>query len=146
MQEQGGDKDMNPVWLAHSRLRRRRFDDCIDVCSSVLDRNPYDQAVWYLKTRALTLKQWIDDSELEAEGIAGAPRQPPPFQLARPRLCRSHGSASTAGGHLSVSPPDLLQRMLLHRSLPAFQCAIVHQSNRWKICTVVPLPCRPSIG
>jgi hypothetical protein len=30
------------------------------------------QAVWYLKCRALTLKNWIDDTEIEEEGIADA--------------------------------------------------------------------------
>lgn len=34
---------LNPVWLAQSKLRRRRFDECIDICSAVLHANPYDQ-------------------------------------------------------------------------------------------------------
>eukprot|EP00197_Chlamydomonas_leiostraca_P003950 CAMPEP_0202869944 /NCGR_PEP_ID=MMETSP1391-20130828/13933_1 /ASSEMBLY_ACC=CAM_ASM_000867 /TAXON_ID=1034604 /ORGANISM="Chlamydomonas leiostraca, Strain SAG 11-49" /LENGTH=107 /DNA_ID=CAMNT_0049550349 /DNA_START=86 /DNA_END=406 /DNA_ORIENTATION=- len=65
-------KDLNPVWLAQSRFRRRKFDECIELCTSILDRNPYDQAVWYLKCRALTMKNWIDDTEIEEEGIADA--------------------------------------------------------------------------
>ena len=28
------------------------------------------QAVWFIKTRALTLQNWIDDTEVEEEGIA----------------------------------------------------------------------------
>lgn len=28
------------------------------------------QAVWYLKTRALTEKNWVDDTEMEEEGVA----------------------------------------------------------------------------
>jgi tetratricopeptide repeat protein 8 len=36
-------QDMNPVWLAQSRLRRRKFDACIGTCTSVLSSNPYDQ-------------------------------------------------------------------------------------------------------
>jgi hypothetical protein len=80
---------INPIWLAQSRLRRRRFDECIEICTDVLEKNPYDQvgtltaaarlthsvtqlcmlqqAVWYLKCRALTLKNWIDDTDLEEE-------------------------------------------------------------------------------
>ncbi len=76
---------MNPVWLAQSRLRRRKFDECLEICNPILDRNPYDQAslsldvrasqhrfscaqaVWYLKCRCLTLKNWIDDTEIEEE-------------------------------------------------------------------------------
>jgi tetratricopeptide repeat protein 8 len=61
---------MDPVWLAQSKLGRRKFDECIDMCSEMLDKNPYDQAVWYLKCRALTLKNWIDDTEIEEEGVA----------------------------------------------------------------------------
>ncbi|KAG2493544.1 hypothetical protein HYH03_008358 [Edaphochlamys debaryana] len=63
-------QQLNPVWLAQSRLRRRKFDSAIEVCTSILEKNPYDQAVWYLKTRALTLKNWIDDLEIEEEGVA----------------------------------------------------------------------------
>uniref|UniRef100_A0A7S0V2E5 Uncharacterized protein n=1 Tax=Polytomella parva TaxID=51329 RepID=A0A7S0V2E5_9CHLO len=63
-------KDMNPVWLAQSRLRRRKFDESLKISSALLEKNPYDQAVWFLKTRALTLKNWIDDVEIEEEGIA----------------------------------------------------------------------------
>ncbi|GIL68547.1 hypothetical protein Vafri_21814 [Volvox africanus] len=70
MQQQANAQGINPVWLAQSRLRRRKFDSCIEVCTSVLEKNPYDQAVWYLKTRALTLKNWIDDLEIEEEGVA----------------------------------------------------------------------------
>lgn len=38
-----GVPEMNPVWLAHSRLRRRRLDESIEICTTILDRNPYDQ-------------------------------------------------------------------------------------------------------
>ncbi|KAG2451608.1 hypothetical protein HYH02_003389 [Chlamydomonas schloesseri] len=69
-QQQPHASQVNPVWLAQSRLRRRKFDECIEVCTGILDKNPYDQAVWYLKTRALTLKNWIDDLEIEEEGVA----------------------------------------------------------------------------
>ncbi len=34
----------NPIWLARSKLRRRRFDECVDICTAALDKNPYDQA------------------------------------------------------------------------------------------------------
>lgn len=36
-------EDVNPLWLAQSRLRRRRYDDCIDLCSAALQKNPLDQ-------------------------------------------------------------------------------------------------------
>lgn len=61
---------INPVFLAHSRLRRRRFDDTIQLCTDVLEKNKLDQQVWFLKVRATTLKNWVDDTELEEEGHA----------------------------------------------------------------------------
>lgn len=39
-----GEKGVNLVWLAQSRLRRRKYDECIDLCTELLDKNPYDQA------------------------------------------------------------------------------------------------------
>ena len=45
---------LDPVYVALVMFRRREFDSCIDVCTAILDRNPYDEAVWSLKTRSLT--------------------------------------------------------------------------------------------
>jgi hypothetical protein len=36
---------LNPIWFAQSKLRRRRFDECIDICTGVLQSNPYDQVI-----------------------------------------------------------------------------------------------------
>lgn len=87
-------EQVDPLFLAQSRLRRRRYDECIDICTRLLSENPYDrvracgcaspaasrlspcarraasQAAWYLKTRAITLKNWLDDTEMEEEGVA----------------------------------------------------------------------------
>ncbi|WIA20159.1 hypothetical protein OEZ85_006009 [Tetradesmus obliquus] len=62
--------DVHPIWLAQSKLRRRRYDECIQLCTDALQRNPVDQVAWYLKCRAITLKSWIDDTEIEEEGVA----------------------------------------------------------------------------
>ena len=61
---------MDPAYLALSRFRRRKFDSCIDLCTTLLDKNPRDLQMWCLKVKALTAKNWIDDTELEEEGIA----------------------------------------------------------------------------
>jgi len=61
---------VNPFFLAVSRMRRRKYDDVIDICTELLDENPRDQACWFLKCRALTCKQWIDDIEVDEEGVA----------------------------------------------------------------------------
>lgn len=61
---------IDPMFYALSKYRRRKFDECITICTELLEVNPLDQAVWFLKTRALTAKSWIDDTELEEEGVA----------------------------------------------------------------------------
>ncbi|MEW5311240.1 MAG: hypothetical protein WDW38_002972 [Sanguina aurantia] len=96
-----GEKGINPVWLAQSRFRRRRFDECIDICTTLLEKNPYDQAIWYLKCRALTLKNWVDDTEIEEEGMADMLMdENHTAQVARPgtSLARPLTSASGSGG------------------------------------------------
>ena len=55
--------------LALSRLRRRKFDGAIEVATELLSRNALDQQVWWIKCRALTNKNWIDEGELEEEGL-----------------------------------------------------------------------------
>lgn len=53
------------MYLALSLLRRRRYDKCIEICTSILDKQPLDQAAWCLKMRALTLRVYVDDIESE---------------------------------------------------------------------------------
>jgi tetratricopeptide repeat protein 8 len=60
---------INPILLAQSRLRRRRFDDAIHICTDCLRQNALDQQAWFIKVRATTLKNWVDDTELEEEGV-----------------------------------------------------------------------------
>ncbi|KAJ8982886.1 hypothetical protein NQ317_004316 [Molorchus minor] len=74
---------MDPMYLALSLFRRRRYDKCIDVCTGILDKQPLDQAAWCLKMRALTQRVYVDDIDgeempeddiLEDHAIATAPR------------------------------------------------------------------------
>ena len=60
---------LDPVYWAMSLMRQRKFQPCIDVCTELLAQNPRDLAVWSLKARALTSMHYIDDTELEEEGI-----------------------------------------------------------------------------
>ena len=39
------------------------------MCTDMLEKNPYDEAVWSLKTRALTAQVMVDDIEGDEEGI-----------------------------------------------------------------------------
>lgn len=34
---------IDPLFYAQSKLRRRQFDACIDICTQLLERNPYDK-------------------------------------------------------------------------------------------------------
>ncbi|XP_029349222.1 tetratricopeptide repeat protein 8 isoform X4 [Echeneis naucrates] len=61
---------MDPLFLAWSYFRRRKLQQCSDICAKILQDNPYDQAAWSLKTRALTEMVYIDEVEVDQEGIA----------------------------------------------------------------------------
>uniref|UniRef100_A0A3B4B2V0 Uncharacterized protein n=1 Tax=Periophthalmus magnuspinnatus TaxID=409849 RepID=A0A3B4B2V0_9GOBI len=61
---------MDPLFLAWSYCRRRKFQQCADICTKILQDGPYDQAAWSLKTRALTEIVYIDEVEVDEEGIA----------------------------------------------------------------------------
>ena len=63
---------LHPAFLALSRLRRRRLDGCIDTCTSLLERNQYDQQAWWIKMRALTLKDHIDDTGTKDVSISSS--------------------------------------------------------------------------
>ena len=34
---------MDPLFMAISLFRRRRFEECVKICSDILESNPYDQ-------------------------------------------------------------------------------------------------------
>ena len=61
---------MDPLFLACSHFRRRKFDECIKICTSLLDKNQYDQSAWTLKMRALTEQVYVDEVEMDEDGIA----------------------------------------------------------------------------
>ena len=60
---------VDPFWRAQSLFRRRRFEECIDICTELLSKNPLDKAAWYLKTRAMTENDFIDDCDLEEDTL-----------------------------------------------------------------------------
>lgn len=45
---------LDPLFLALLFMKQHKYEKCVDVCTELLDKNPYDEAVWSLKTRALT--------------------------------------------------------------------------------------------
>nr|CAD7455464.1 unnamed protein product [Timema tahoe] len=62
--------NMDPFYMALSLFRRRKYEQCTSICSELLEKNPYDQAIWTLKMKALTEQVYVDDIEAEEEGIA----------------------------------------------------------------------------
>ena len=46
-----------------------RYDECVECCTKILDKNPYDEQIWSLKTRALTEQVHVCDVEADEEGI-----------------------------------------------------------------------------
>lgn len=36
----------DPLWLAMSKLRRGRLDECISICNEILASNPGDQVIY----------------------------------------------------------------------------------------------------
>ncbi|XP_047002397.1 tetratricopeptide repeat protein 8 [Schistocerca americana] len=63
---------MDPLYIALSSYRRRKYDQCASLCTELLEKNPYDQAIWTLKMKALTEQVYVDDIEAEEEGMADA--------------------------------------------------------------------------
>ncbi|CAE1320057.1 TTC8 [Acanthosepion pharaonis] len=61
---------MDPMFYAISNFRRRKFKECAELCTSILEKSPYDQCAWTLKTRALTEQVYVDDLDLEEESIS----------------------------------------------------------------------------
>ncbi|NXS09885.1 TTC8 protein, partial [Neodrepanis coruscans] len=65
-----GGMGLEPLFQAWSCFRRRKFRECADLCSQLLERPPGDQAAWSLKTRALTEMVYVDEIDMDQEGIA----------------------------------------------------------------------------
>jgi tetratricopeptide repeat protein 8 len=61
---------VDPLWLAMSKLRRGKLEECINICNDILAANPGDQAAWLTKCRAVVKQNYIDDIEMDEEGVA----------------------------------------------------------------------------
>lgn len=42
-----GTMQMDPLFLAMSFYRRRKFEECSEVCTQLLKKNPYDQVFYF---------------------------------------------------------------------------------------------------
>jgi tetratricopeptide repeat protein 8 len=117
---------MNAVFLASSLLRRRKFDACLKICDEQLAINQFDEAVWFIKTRCLTEKNYIDDTEMEEEGVADLLLDSNAMQTAaRPGTSLKKPTTKagpTAGGiNQNVRPVSGMNRPLSGFARPATQ-------------------------
>lgn len=64
---------MDCFYEAVSLYRRRKYDLCIEICNSLLQKNPHLQGPWELKMRSMTQRVYVDDIEAD-DGVAGERR------------------------------------------------------------------------
>ncbi len=68
---------VDPLWLAYSRLKRKRIAGAVAICDKILTKTPLknsgqygiDEAAWLMKCRALSEEVSIDDTEMEEETV-----------------------------------------------------------------------------
>ncbi len=109
----GNQKRMDPAFQCLSLLRRRKYDECIEKATDCLTINPYDQQLWWIKARALTQKQWIDDTEMEEEGVAEMLLDDNAIAAApRPGTSLKSGSRGGTGSQGGSRPQSGVQRPL----------------------------------
>ena len=63
------EEGLHPVWLASNYLRRRKYDECIAICTDILAKNPYDQVRATFTDRPIAVF---------LASLTSPPRLPPP--------------------------------------------------------------------
>ena len=38
---------MDPMFMAMSYFRKRKFEECVEICTKLLAKNPYDQVCFF---------------------------------------------------------------------------------------------------
>uniref|UniRef100_H3AU47 Tetratricopeptide repeat domain 8 n=1 Tax=Latimeria chalumnae TaxID=7897 RepID=H3AU47_LATCH len=95
----GMEMQMDPLFLAWSYFRRRKFQPCSEICGQILETNPYDQAAWSLKTQVLTEMVYVDEVDVDQEGIAEMMLDDNAIaQVARPGTSMKLPGTSQGGG------------------------------------------------
>ena len=61
---------LDPMFMALLKFRKKEFDKCCAYCDQILQKSPYDQGAWILKARALTEVVYVDEAEVDEDGIA----------------------------------------------------------------------------
>ncbi|XP_035772907.1 tetratricopeptide repeat protein 8-like [Anopheles albimanus] len=104
---------MDNFFAAISLFRRRKYDECIEVCNGLLlqqhqqpaQHNALHQGPWELKMRSMTQRVYIDDIEadddvaediLDTQTIATAPRPGTSIRTAKPVTAAGAGAATAS--------------------------------------------------
>ncbi|XP_055597482.1 tetratricopeptide repeat protein 8 [Uranotaenia lowii] len=98
---------MDTFFVAISLFRRRKYDECIEVCNGLLQNNALHQGPWELKMRSMTQRVYIDDIEadddvaediLDTHTIATAPRPGTSIRTAAALAGSTAAGKATAAG------------------------------------------------
>lgn len=93
------------MFRALSLFRRRKFEQCAEVCTEILNKNSYDQAAWILKAQALTEQVYVDDIEADVESISDSMMDDNSIaQVARPGTSLRTPGTAQGGPSQAVRP------------------------------------------
>ncbi|RNA25447.1 tetratricopeptide repeat 8 [Brachionus plicatilis] len=112
---------MDPLFMACSLFRRRKFDECTKICSQILEKNPYDQSAWVLKMRALSEQVYIDEVEIDDDGIAEMLDENAVAQVSRPGTSLRGSSSSQNSLSMAMRPVSQSGRPLSGAVRPGSQ-------------------------
>ena len=129
-------------------FRRRRIEDCVQACTEILEANPYDQvsyvlsaslshpcqqlpatppsvsppqAAWFLKLRSLTEQTYVDEVDMDEEGIAETFLDDTAIADVASELLLS------TSHHLLSLPPSYIPLPLTPTSPPPSPLSLFHQ-------------------
>jgi tetratricopeptide repeat protein 8 len=60
---------MDPLFLAYSYFRRRKFKESADICTKLLEKNPYDQVTDILSLSSVQFYFEFFVSKMKAENL-----------------------------------------------------------------------------
>ena len=60
---------MDPLFYALNTYKKKKYEKTVELCTNLLDKNPYDRAAWVLKLKALTEQFYVDEVEADELGI-----------------------------------------------------------------------------
>uniref|UniRef100_A0A182WYQ6 Uncharacterized protein n=1 Tax=Anopheles quadriannulatus TaxID=34691 RepID=A0A182WYQ6_ANOQN len=105
---------MDNFFAAISLFRRRKYDECIEVCNGLLQQNALHQGPWELKMRSMTQRVYIDDIEadddvaediLDTQTIATAPRPGTSIRTAMAKPATSANAATASRPRTGTGRP-----------------------------------------